>query len=85
MNQYQILACSDLCNNVFDIYIDTVEAWTSNLAIEKFFKQNFSFKEMGTIRGSCLCTSTAIFKAVPILIDTSSREDVQYYICNFKN
>ena len=80
MNQYAILACSDLASEIFDIYIETVEAWTSNEAIQKFFADNFSFKEMGTVRGSKLCTSVTIFQAFPILIDTSPRDDVQYIL-----
>ncbi len=75
-----ILACSDLATETYDIYIDTVEAWTANEAIKKFFIDNFSFKEMGTIRGSRVCTSKTIFKAFPILIDTSPRDDVQYIL-----
>lgn len=80
MNQYAILACSDLTTETFDIYIDTVEAWTANEAIKKFFTENFSFKQMGSIRGCKLCTSQTIFRAFPILIDTSPRNDVQYIL-----
>lgn len=84
MNQYMILACSDYCQQCFDIYIDTIEAMTAPQAIEKFFRENFAFKEMGTIHGSVLCTALTMFKAVPILIDTSPRKDAQYLIYHFQ-
>ena len=83
MNHYMILACSDYFQKVFDIYIDTVEARTAAEAIQQFFKDNFPFKETGTIRGSILCTATAHFKAVPTLIDTSAKADAQYLIYHF--
>ena len=85
MNAYMILASSDLYTETYDIYIDTVEAWTANEAIKKFFIDNFAFDNMGTIRGAVLCTALTQFKAVPILIDTSSREDAQLLIYNFYN
>ena len=83
MNCYMILACSDYYQQVFDIYIDTVEAWSAPQAIQKFFKDNFAFKEMGTINGSVLVTKFARFKAVPTLIDTSAKADAQYLIYHF--
>lgn len=78
-----ILACSDYFQQVFDIYIDTVEAWSAQQAIEQFFKDNFPFKEMGTIHGSLLCTATAHFKAVPTLFDTTAKAANQYLIYQF--
>ena len=85
MNQYQILACSDLYTETFDIYVDTVEAWTANDAIKKFFTDNFEFSQIGTVRGSVLSTAHAMFCAFPILIDTFPRKDAQYLIFNFKS
>ena len=80
MNQYMILASSENLTEVYDVYIDTIEAHTAHEAITKFFKKYFSFDKMGTVRGSRLCTYYASFKALPILIDTAPRSDIQYYL-----
>ena len=80
MNKYMILASSDEVFDIFDVYIDMVEAWTACEAIQKFAHDNFSFKEMYTIRRNQLRTKWSAFIAVLVLVDTSPREDAQYIL-----
>ena len=81
MNTYVILAASDAAHNIFDIYIDTIEAWTAFEAMEKFRNQYFSLTDTSNVQfGGMLQTKTTLFKAFPIVLDTDNRFRYIYWL-----
>lgn len=81
MNTYIILAASDVVHKIFDIYIDTVEAWTAFEAIEKFRNLHFGLMSKDcTTNGGMLQTRQTLFKAFPIVLDTDNRFRYIYWI-----
>ncbi len=79
MNRYDILQASDVMHNVFDIYIDTVDAWTAKEAITEFRDKYFGFMKYG-VYGSRLHTDTQLFQAFPTRLDTDHPQRYIYLL-----
>lgn len=76
MNRYDILLASDVAHEIFDIYIDTVDAWTAKDAITEFRNKHFGLMKY-RVYGSRLYTDAQLFQAFPTRLDT---EHPQRYI-----
>lgn len=80
MNVYNILATFDYVDFLYDIYVDTIEAWTAEEALALFCEKTFDFKQMYFISGNHAYSvlQKCYFKAFPMLID---KENPQRFLC----
>ena len=81
MNTYVILACSDPAFQIYDIFIDTVEAWTAPDAMRLWAERTFAFKQMYQLHGSWLCKclgGLTEFRAYPLMIDKDNPKQYLY-------
>lgn len=69
VNRYDIIMASDVAHEIFDIYIDTIDAWTAKDAITEFCNKHFAFEKY-RVYGGRLFTETYLFQAFPTRLDT---------------
>lgn len=75
MNTYYILAAQDALDTIYDIYIDTVEAWSAHDALKAWCEKTFAFKEMyylGYNHAVSRINPCACYRAFPVMLDKTN-------------